>query len=60
MAVPPAGTLTLRTLRPCSAWMNTTVWLPALTLMPTFGVVPKGRPSKITLETGIELMLSVP
>lgn len=28
--------------------------------MPIFGVMPRGRPSSNTLDTGIELMLSVP
>ncbi len=40
--------------------MNVTVCEPAGTLTPTLGVLPRGLPSRMTLDTGIEFMLSVP
>jgi len=60
VAVCPAWTVTARTFRPCSGCTKTTVCDPGDTDTPTFGVCPRGRPSRITVETGIELMLSVP
>ena len=40
--------------------MKMTVCDPAGTLWPTFGVLPIGRPSRTTFDTGIEFMLRVP
>ena len=60
VAVPPGFTVTESDFRPSSGWMNVTVWLPALTLTPTLGVLPRGLPSSSTLESGSELMFSVP
>ena len=39
--------------------MNEAVCLPAVTLTPSLGVSPSGRPSSSTFETGIELKLNV-
>ncbi len=59
-AVLPASTFTVFTLRPCSGCTNTMVCGPGATLTPDFGVAPSGRPSRMTLATGMALMLSVP
>lgn len=40
--------------------MNVTECVPAGTRTPTTGVLPRGRPSKTTLEIGIELKFTVP
>ena len=56
----PGAHVTLTVFRPCSGWMKVTVCEPAETLMPTLGVLPSGLPSRMTFETGMELMLSVP
>src|SRR4051812_1125395 len=58
--VSPAFTCTVTEALPRSGWMKVTVCDPAGTLTPTLGVLPRGLPSSTTLETGIELMLSVP
>src|SRR5262245_13044147 len=57
--VSPAFTVTLTLFVPRSGWMNLTECGPAGTLTPTFGVLPSGLPSRITLETGIELRFKV-
>src|SRR5258706_3367862 len=59
-AVLPASTVTDLALRPKSGWTKIPVCPPGVTCTPTLGVAPSGLPSKITFETGMELMLIVP
>jgi hypothetical protein len=45
-------------LRPNSGWTNTTVCWPGGVVL-DFGVLPSGRPSKMTMESGFEVKVSV-